>query len=130
MRCALLVTLTACLHPAPAGHATTLPDSPGVRRIPIAVTRRGFEPDVVDVRSDETVTLVFTRTVERTCVKRVLVYLDRDHDVARDLPLGQPVAISLHCDRPGELVYACSMQMTGGTIRVSGPFESGHADPH
>lgn len=116
-----LVLVLGCVHRPPTGHATARPDSPQSRRVAIVVTKEGFDPDTIDVHRGETVTLVFTRTVKHTCVKRVLVSLDDDHDVQRDLAMNQPVPITLHFDRPGELIYQCSMGMRGGTIRVMGP---------
>ena len=121
MRAALTLVLLGCVHRPPTGHATAEPDSPQSRTIDIAVTKAGFEPDTIDVHQGETVRLVFTRKVNHTCVKRVVVSLDDEHDVQRDLAMNQPVPITLHFDHAGQLIYQCSMGMVGGTIRVTAP---------
>lgn len=121
MRAVLLVMMLGCVHRPPTGHATVRESSTPSRSVDISVTKHGFEPDTVDVHEGETVTLVFTRKVNHTCVKRVVVALDDHHDVQRDLAIDQPVPITLHFDRPGQLIYACSMAMVGGTIRVTAP---------
>src|SRR4051794_35914463 len=64
-------------------------------RISIAVTEAGFEPNHISVARDENVVLVFTRKVERTCVKKVVVYLDDERTVERDLPLNRAVEIPI-----------------------------------
>lgn len=91
---------------------------PTVRELHIAATKRGFEPSRLEVRRGETATLVFTRTVERTCAKDVVLYLSEDSKVRRELPLSQPVAITLTFTRVGELGFACGMSMLGGAIHV------------
>lgn len=88
------------------------------RRIDIAVVESGFEPTGIKVASGETVTLVFTRRTEHTCAKEVVVYLSDDKTVKRDLPLNQPVEVTVMFSHPGELGYACGMSMHGGVIEV------------
>lgn len=119
MRGLVLLAVAACVHPPAAAHAVVSTASAATRNIAIAVTARGFEPDSVDVDLGETATMVFTRKVERTCVKRVIVALDDDHNIERDLPIGAPVAITLTFDRPGELGFWCAMAMRGGAIHVT-----------
>lgn len=106
-----------CASSRPWGRASLLAGHPE-RTIEIAVSQRGFSLSRVTVHAGETVELVFTRTTERTCAKRVVVSLDADHRIERDLPVGVPVALTLHFDRPGELGYSCSMGMFGGVIDV------------
>lgn len=112
-----VIALAACASSTPWGHATTAEPTPR-KVIDIAVTRTAFAPDRVVVHVGDAVTLRFTRTVERTCAKQVIVGLDADHEISRDLPVGTPVDIGLSFDRPGELVYSCGMRMLGGTIVV------------
>ena len=114
----LLFSLVACVHPSAAGRAVVTAPTAADRNIPISVTARGFEPDAIDVTSGEPVTIVFTRTVERTCVKRVVLEIDDEHDVQRDLPIGQPIAITVAFEQPGELGFSCAMAMKGGAIHV------------
>lgn len=112
--------VVSCVSRTDWGHATVvLEPSTQARTIPVAVRKEGFVPHDVAVQQGEVVTLVFTREVAHTCVKRVVVSLDDKHSIERDLPRGVPVAITFRFDRPGELMYSCAMAMVGGTIRVA-----------
>lgn len=115
---ACLLVLGGCPSQTSWGHAIEQPAAPSARRIDIAITQQGFEPKRIEVASGQNVTLVFTRQVEHTCAKKVIVLLDEHAEVARDLPMQQPVAIGLRFDRAGELGYTCGMKMLGGTIVV------------
>ena len=120
MRRALLIGVilaVGCASSRPWGHASLLAGHPQ-RTIEIAVSQHGFSLSRVIVHVGETIEVVFTRTTERTCAKRVVVSLDADQRVERDLPVGVPVALTLRFDRSGELGYSCSMGMFGGVIDV------------
>ena len=112
------VLVSACASPRPWGAATMVP-SPPARTVTIEVSNHGFSTTQVPVHVGEVVTLVFDRTTEHTCAKRVVLSLDADRRVERDLPVGTPVAITLRFDHPGELGYSCSMGMYGGVIDVA-----------
>ncbi|CAN5917806.1 hypothetical protein BH11MYX2_BH11MYX2_04660 [soil metagenome] len=118
MRFLALLSLSACVQSSPAGRATEMPAMSSARPIEIAVTSRRFDPSSVDVTIGETATIVFTRKVQRTCVKRVVVALDDQHNLERDLPVDQPVALTLSFDRAGEVGFSCAMMMQGGVIHV------------
>lgn len=118
MRAALaILAASACVSSQPWGSAIEAPAT-GARQLTITVTSDGFVPKQVDVQHGETVSFVFTREVEHTCAKQVIVELDAHREVRRDLPLHQPVAIALHFDRAGELGFTCGMKMLGGTVTV------------
>jgi plastocyanin domain-containing protein len=91
---------------------------PPAKRIEVTVTKRGFDPDSIDVPAKKPVTLVFTRKTEQTCTKSVVVTLEDGKTVERELPLDQPVEIAVTFAKAGKLGYACSMGMTKGTIVV------------
>ena len=114
-----LVALAAagCASQRPWGRAGLVTASAS-REVDIEVSQRGFSTTSVPVRVGETVEIVFTRTTERTCAKRVVVSLDAGQRVERALPVGAKVALTLHDDRPGELGFSCSMGMYGGVIDV------------
>jgi plastocyanin len=118
MRFLALLALSACVQSSPLGRATETPAASSMRTIEIAVTSHGFDPSSVDVTMGETVTIVFTRKVQRTCVKRVVVALDDQHNVERDLQVDHPVALTLKFDRAGEVGFSCAMMMQGGAIHV------------
>ena len=102
----------------PWGAAVEAPGATARRTIAIEVTERGFEPDHLTVAAGETVRLVFTRRVAKTCITRVILWLAKDRRIERALPLGAQVPIVLRFDRPGELGLACPMQMYGATITI------------
>ncbi|MDB4957920.1 MAG: secretion protein HlyD family protein [Myxococcales bacterium] len=87
-------------------------------RIEVRVTKKGFEPDNITVPARTPITLVFLRTTEATCTKSVVLALDGDKKIERELPLDKPVEIAVTFPRSGRLGYACSMNMTKGTIIV------------
>ena len=94
---------------APAAKAT---------RFEIAVTRSGFDPDPIKVPAKTPLTLVFTRKTDATCANSIVLTLDDGKTIERELPLDKPVEIAATFPKAGTLEYACSMQMTKGTIVV------------
>jgi len=87
-------------------------------RIEVSVTRRGFNPDSINVPANKPVTLVFTRKTDETCTKSVVLKLDDGKKIERELPLDKPVEISMTFPKAGKLGYACSMDMAKGVIVV------------
>lgn len=114
----IAIALVGCAPRTPWGRATVAPASTATRVVPIEVTRDGFVPKRIVVRTGEAVTLTFTRRVERTCVTHVVLSLDAETRIERELPVGEPVAITLRFDAPGEIGMSCPMNMHGATIEV------------
>ena len=83
--------------------------------VAIRVTQKGFEPAVVTVPAGKPVTLVVTRKTDRTCAKEFVL---AEHNIHRELPLDQPVEITFTPAHPGELRYACGMDIIAGKIVV------------
>jgi plastocyanin domain-containing protein len=100
----LLVALAAPALGAPKG-----------RTVEMAVTADGFVPDEVKVKKGETVTLLVTRKVERTCATEIVI---KELGVNAELPLGKPVAVTITPREAGKLRYACGMDMIAGTLVV------------
>jgi plastocyanin domain-containing protein len=84
-------------------------------RVAITVTEKGFEPEVVTVAAGKPVTLVVTRTTAKTCATDLVMVARGIH---QPLPLGQAVEITLPPEQPGELTYACAMDMYKGKVIV------------
>ena len=84
-------------------------------RVVITVTDKGFEPEVVTVTAGEPVTMVVTRQSTQTCATEVVMAA---HGINQPLPLGQAVEITFTPDKPGELTYACAMDMYKGKVIV------------
>ena len=84
-------------------------------RIAIAVTENGFEPTTVTVPAGKPVTLVVTRQTDKTCATDFVM---PEHHINQPLPLGKPVEITFTPEKPGELTYACAMDMYKGKVIV------------
>lgn len=87
----------------------------GGSRIAITVTEKGFEPEVVTVAAGKPVTLVVTRQTTKTCATELIMPA---HNINKPLPLGQAVEITFTPEKPGELTYACAMDMYKGKVIV------------
>jgi plastocyanin domain-containing protein len=99
------------------GCASRNASTADARRVTIQVTENGFEPAVVSAKAGEPITLVVTRTTDRTCATE-MVFKDANLNIKRDLPLNKPVEITFKPSKTGDLVYACAMDMYRGTVRV------------
>ena len=87
-------------------------------RIEVSVTKRGFNPDSINVPAKKPVTLIFTRKTEQTCAKSVVITMEDGKKIERELPLDKPVEIAVTFPKAGKLGYACGMDMAKGTIVV------------
>lgn len=109
-----IIVLAFALSPADAlADASKQP-----RRIELAITEKGFEPDKVIVKKGEPVVLAFTRKTDKTCTKEVVVHIDDKHKIEKKLPLNTKVEIPVRFAAAGELGFACAMDMNKGVIRV------------
>ncbi|MBP9086580.1 MAG: cupredoxin domain-containing protein [Kofleriaceae bacterium] len=97
--------------PAPPPATVTAP-------IAIEVTSRGFSPNKITVKKGVPITLVFTRTTDKTCAKEVVIAVGDGTTIERALPLKQKVAIAITFAKSGDLSYACKMDMVTGIISV------------
>lgn len=111
----ILIPLTLAFG---ATAAAEPPSTKDPSRIEITVTKRGFNPDSVNVPAKKPITLVFTRTTDQTCAKSVVLTLDDGKKLERDLPLDKPVELAVTFPKAGKLGYACSMNMIKGIIVV------------
>jgi hypothetical protein len=116
----------ACNKPTEQAHAS--PEVPGAaqqappaapvgRLVPIEATLEGFKPSTFDAKKGETLTLRFTRTTQSECLKAIAI---PDFKVQKDLPMNQPVDVTITPDKEGKVVFQCWMAMVRGTINVTG----------
>jgi plastocyanin domain-containing protein len=84
-------------------------------RVAISVTDDGFVPATVTVSAGRPVTLVVTRKTSKTCATELVMPAQ---NINEKLPLGQPVEITFTPTAPGELRYACAMDMYSGKVIV------------
>jgi plastocyanin domain-containing protein len=83
--------------------------------VTLYVTSKGFVPANVHVPAGKPVTLKVTRKTERTCATELVM---ASHGINQPLPLDQTVSITFTPTEPGEIRYACGMDMISGTITV------------
>ncbi len=83
--------------------------------VAISVTEKGFVPAEVTVDRGKPVTLVVTRKTEHTCAKEFVMAAEH---IEEKLPLNQAVAITFTPDEPGEIRFACGMDMVSGKVIV------------
>lgn len=81
----------------------------------ISVTKDGFVPDQITVKSGQPVKLVVTRKVDRTCATEIVM---RDFGVSQPLPLDKPVTITVTPKKVGEYRFACGMDMIAGVLKA------------
>jgi plastocyanin domain-containing protein len=83
--------------------------------VEVKVTSEGWVPDRIQARAGEPLTLVVTRTTEKTCATEIVV---RDYGINARLPLGKPVTVTFTPKKAGEVRFACGMDMITGVIVV------------
>jgi plastocyanin domain-containing protein len=83
--------------------------------VAIEVISGGFVPAQVKVKAGQPVKLVVTRKTDRTCAKDIVI---KDFGIDKPLPLNQPVEITITPSKPGQIRYACAMNMIAGVIIV------------
>jgi plastocyanin domain-containing protein len=84
----------------------------GVRRIDVAASMNGYNPERIAGKPGEKLMLVFTRTVEGECLSQ----LKTPEGKVVDLPMNKPVEVAVTVPAQGELSFACGMDMFKGTI--------------
>lgn len=101
----------------PAADAAGAKAKKGAEKLDVAITEKGFEPDMLEVKKGQPVELVFTRKTDKTCIKEVI--LDTGSaKVQKPLPLNKPVTIKTKFTKAGDLKYVCNMNMFSGTVKV------------
>ncbi|HEU4734034.1 MAG TPA: cupredoxin domain-containing protein [Kofleriaceae bacterium] len=117
----LALVLAACSKDArdtKAGPSAVTPVSAGtvgadgVRRISIEANAKGYVPDRIGARPGEKLVLVFTRTVDSTCIAQ----LKTPDGKLVDLPKGAPVEVPVTVPASGEVAFACGMDMFHGVV--------------
>jgi plastocyanin domain-containing protein len=100
----------------PAATAEARKPGDGPRVIPLSVTEKGYEPSPINLKKDEPVKLVVTRTTEQTCATEIVM---KDYGINTPLPLNTPVEIAFTPNKTGTLTYGCAMgQMISGAFMV------------
>ena len=95
--------------------ADKAPKQKAPQKVEIAVTEDGFVPSEIKVSKGQPVTLVVTRKTETTCAKEIVI---ADANVKKELPLNQPVTVTVTPSKTGKITYACGMDMVTGVLIV------------
>jgi len=95
--------------------AALRPDPRRPRLVPITVTGRGFAPATIGVLQHQPTTLVFKRTTDATCAKKVAF---PELGIEADLPLGESVSVELPIDAARTLTFHCGMGMFRSSIVI------------
>jgi plastocyanin domain-containing protein len=98
--------------PAAATTTTGTIAADGSRHIPVAVNADGYTPDKIPGKPGEKLVLVFTRTVDSSCIAQVKV---PDGKLV-DLPMNTPVEVAVTVPQTGEVGFACGMDMFHGVV--------------
>ena len=103
--------------PTPAAEPETSPASaPYAPRVEVKVTQKGFEPAAIRAKAGEPLTLVITRTEERTCATEILF---AGQEGKTELPLNQTVEVVYTPQKSGQVKFGCAMgMMIAGVIEV------------
>ncbi|MGE3345606.1 MAG: efflux RND transporter periplasmic adaptor subunit [Vicinamibacterales bacterium] len=104
-------TRRAVERPAPV----VAPPAEAIPTRVVEITQAGLVPARVTIPANQAVDLVFIRRVEETCGTDVVI---PDLGISRDLPIDTRVTIRLPPQQPGEVTFACGMNMLKGTVVV------------
>jgi plastocyanin domain-containing protein len=99
--------------PARAGEPPP-PASPSIREIEIVVDG-GYKPGRVVIQEGERVRLKFIRKDYSPCTREVVF---ASLGIRRELPTDVPVVIEIPAQSPGEIPFACGMNMVRGVLVV------------
>jgi membrane fusion protein, copper/silver efflux system len=99
---------------AQTGHAAAPAEKNTSNTVKIVVDG-GYSPEVVHVRRDTIVRLLFVRKDGGACTTEVEF---SDLNIRRELPEGKTTTIELPPQKPGEIHYTCGMGMLHGTVVV------------
>lgn len=83
--------------------------------IDVVVEAGVYTPARIEVAAGQPVTLRFLRKDPSPCAEKVLFDA---LGIAADLPIGQPVELTITPQAPGEYAFTCQMQMYRGTLAV------------
>ena len=111
----VLVGLAALACSATFGQAQTRSPQQ-LHHVTVNVTERGYRPSSVRLKKGVRTRLTFVRRTDATCGQVVVIPA---YGIRRDLPLNQPVSLTLTPRRSGTFGFTCGMNMMRGTIIVN-----------
>lgn len=99
-------------------HRADVDNAAATERIEIAVTEKGFEPDHIHASRGKRTVLAFTRKIEATCAKAVVLTLGKGETIEKSLPLNEPVELVTVFSKPGDISFACKLGLFKGLVSV------------
>jgi RND family efflux transporter MFP subunit len=102
------VSSSASLSSAPHGDMN-------VQEARVTVNDASFDPQRITLRGGVPARLTFVRTSDKTCATAVVF---ASLKIRRELPLNAPVTIEFTPNTPGEIAFACGINMLRGTVMV------------
>jgi plastocyanin domain-containing protein len=123
---ALALALAACKNdakpaaappPAPTPVSAGSVGTDGVRHVPVTAGKDGYEPERIGGKPGEKLVLVFTRTIDSTCIAQ----LKTPEGKLVDLPKGTPVDVPVTVPASGAVGFACGMDMFHGEVVATAP---------
>jgi cobalt-zinc-cadmium efflux system membrane fusion protein len=81
----------------------------------VVVNDQGYEPAKVTLRAGTPARITFVRTTDKTCGTEVMF---PSLNIRRALPLNEPVVIEFTPATPGDIAFACGINMLHGTAVV------------
>ncbi len=97
---------------APTVAPTNQPVVDGVRTVAIEAGKDGYNPERIPGKPGEKLKLVFTRTIEASCIDQLVT----PDGKTIELPFNKPVEVAVTVPNDGEVRFACSMDMFRGVV--------------
>lgn len=86
------------------------------KTIKVSIGEDGFKPAQIEVKQGENLTLLVTRTTDKTCMTELK---NIEGEGKTKLPLNKEVRFALgHLDKSGEIKLLCGMDMKAGVVKV------------
>ena len=112
VRSRLLIAFMVLTSLAPSNAGTA---KPRLQTATVKITTRGYEPYVLRFRRGIRTRITFVRTTDATCANEVVF---PEFGIRRELPLNQPVVVTLTPTKKGEFSFTCGMNMMRGKLIV------------
>lgn len=94
-----------------AKAAPTAPVAPAA--VKVLVHAGGYEPDRVEVQAGQEVKLTFVRTTDEGCGEKLVF---PEQKIEKELPLNEPVTVSLTPKKDETIGFTCGMGMYKGSV--------------
>ena len=112
---ALVVTSSAEYFMDGQTVTATMPMAVAANGSMVTVNEQGFTPSSITVKPGQPAKITFVRTTDNTCAKEVVFPAMK---LTKTLPLNEPVTIDLSGQAPGEISFACGMNMFHGKVVI------------